>query len=432
MEIMIFCGIYLVELVCYQLGLRLLFGLHVNISKWILIGIVMPVAIWNLPINISGKNVLVSLCVVFIMYLSMEGKVTEKGFRLGLVHLFLECMDDIFTYFFGRFLFFTSNRNIENLEYLKIKMGIVLSVFFLVWLKNKKKGERKRAHINSNIYLVLGIVVLSMMFSLGVLNYAISYLPNNKYVIFCNIINFSVHISIFLLISSVLYIKNTHERMEQLLKTERLLKESQVNYYRQILKKETDTRKYRHDMMNHLVYIYDILSLERIDDAKKYLASILGGFRKIQNTYYVIGNDMVDTIVNYFLGMLPEGVEVEIEGRCPVEIDIEDIDICTIFSNVFQNAVDEIIEHNISDAKILVSVKKGKQYVEYDIKNTIFIEINQNAVDKNGLPKSHKVDKRNHGIGMINTIEAVEKNDGKFGWYQKGGYFGVNIILPIK
>ncbi len=60
----------------------------------------------------------------------------------------------------------------------------------------------------------------------------------------------AISISIFLLVIFVVYIKNTNERMEQLLKTERLLKESQVNYYKRSLRKEADTRKYRHDMIN--------------------------------------------------------------------------------------------------------------------------------------------------------------------------------------
>ena len=53
-------------------------------------------------------------------------------------------------------------------------------------------------------------------------------------------------------------------------------------------------------------------------------------------------------------------------------------------------------------------------------------------VGKNGLPKSRKLDKHNHGIGMVNTKNAVEKNGGKFDWYQKDGYFCINLILSVK
>ena len=58
--------------------------------------------------------------------------------------------------------------------------------------------------------------------------------------------------------------------------------------------------------------------------------------------------------------------------------------------------------------------------------------IDKKYINKNGLPRSNKSDKKNHGIGMGNVKKAVERNNGKFEWYQEKEYFGVSIILPIK
>jgi len=58
---------------------------------------------------------------------------------------------------------------------------------------------------------------------------------------------------------------------------------------------------------------------------------------EIQKMYYSIGNEMVDIIMNYFFGMLPQDVHIELKGRCPVNIDMNDTDMCTVFSNLFQN-----------------------------------------------------------------------------------------------
>ena len=77
-------------------------------------------------------------------------------------------------------------------------------------------------------------------------------------------------------------------------------------------------------------------------------------------------------------------------------------------------------------------IHKGKQFVEYKIRNSILTRINEKNIDKNGLPKSHKLDKQNHGIGMINIKNTVERNHGKFEWNQDDGYFNVIVILPIK
>lgn len=432
MEIIILCGIYLAELTCYYFGLRILFEIQQKSKAWMAAGILFPVIIGSLPIeDAAWKNVLVTVSVVLVMYLSIDGGVIEKGVILLLIHLLLECINSVIVSFGDDFITTNFINYIENIIYFTIKIFTAISIFLLNLLKIKMKWNKK-PHINSAIYFIIGIIAVSMLLCLGMFNQIVMYLSDEKLVIFYHILNFAVLISILFLSFFVIYIKNTHEKMEQLLKTEQLLKESQVNYYKQILKKETDTRKYRHDMTNHLVYLEELLSKKKIEESNRYLESILGGFKKIQNTYYVTGNEMVDTIMNYFFAMLSENVTIKIIGRCPIRFDMEDTDVCTIFSNIFQNAVEEIMENKLENAKIIIKVQKGKSYAEYVIKNSMSAQINKENIDKNGLPKSHKSDKRNHGIGMLNLKHTVEKNCGSFQWYQEENYFCVNIILPIQ
>lgn len=431
MEILLLLGIYCVELVCYQVVLKILFQVEVRNRKWMVLGGVLAVVIGMLQINDdTGKNLLITFTVFIILFISLEGRITEIGVQLILALLLFACIEGIFAFPFENFLF-GNECYMSYMSYFLSKCctGVTLIVFYVL---KQKFIQYNLLHINSAIYFIIGAIIVLMLFCLGILNQVIDYFPNSRFIFLCNILNISIFVSIFLLVVFVIYIKNTHERMEQLLNSERLLKESQVNYYKQILKKETETRKYRHDMINHLVYVQEVLSRKQIKEAQDYLANILGGFKKIQNIYHVTGNDMVDTIMNYFVGMFPKDAIVQVKGRCPVIIDMEDTDVCTIFSNLFQNAVEEIKENNIVNSRIIIDVYKGRQYVEYRIKNSIFKEIDEVHIDKNGLPKSCKRDKRNHGIGMINIKNAVERGGGKFEWTQNNGYFCVSVILPIK
>ncbi len=425
MEILLLLGIYCVELVCYQVVLKILFQVEVRNRKWMVLGGVLALIIEFLPVNVAGKNVLVTGSVFVVMFLSIQSRIIEKGIRLLLTQLTLACIDDIFSYPCEQI--FSGHYYLEYVSCLVAKCCAILSIFLLYVFK--EKFLQKEAHINSIIYFIIILIIGLMLLCLSIMNQVINYFPNDKYILFCNIFNIAILISIFLLVIFIIYIKNTHERMEQLLKTETLLKNSQVSYYKQILKKEADTRKYRHDMINHLIYVQEILCKDRILDAKNYLSNILGGFKKIQNTYYVIGNDMVDTIMNYSFGMLPKNVAIKVNGKCPVIIDMEDTDVCTIFSNLFQNAV---VENSPKESHIIVEAKKGHQFVEYKIRNSLFREINERNIGKHGLPKTHKSDKRNHGIGMINIKNTIEKVNGKFEWYQSEGDFCVDVILPIR
>ncbi len=427
MQILILCGIYAVELFCYQLGLRILFEVRLKTKVWMFVGLVLPVLIGVMAVDASGKNVLVSFVVIAVTFLTVEGRVLEKGVRIALVMLILACADDIYSYTCISNTIF-GNLYYDNASYFQIKCLTAVTVLFLLHVKIKI-FQYKKIHIGSIIYLILGSIVALMMCCLAMLNYAKEFLKNSNFSVFCNILDVTIYIGIFLLVIFIVYIKNTHERMERLLETEQLMKESQVNYYKQLLKKESETRKYRHDMVNHLVYLQEVLKNNQVENARKYVEDILGGFKRIQNTYYVTGNEMVDTIMNYFLGMLPESVHIEIHGKYPIELAMEEIDICTIFSNVFQNAVEEIIENPIQEAAVQVEVIKGKQYVEYKIKNSIYTDI---VIGRNGLPKSGKADKKNHGIGMGNVKETIERNEGRFQWCQKEGYFCVTLTLPIK
>lgn len=430
-NILILCGIYLVELACYQLGIRILFEVRQKSYIWMAVGLVCPFVIGLLPVEASGKNTLISFSVIGVIFLSFEGRGMEKGVKLILTFILLECIDDAFSYPRNVVLDIFGDIDVNSLEYFISKCCVII-VVVLIYMVRMKINHYTKGRINSIIYLVIGIITVSMMFCLGALNHAKIFTNNKDFIIFCNILNIGINISIFLLVIFVIYIKNTHEKMEHLLRSEQLLKESQVHYYKQALKKEENTRRYRHDMMSHLAYVRDILDKNRIEDAKEYVTDMLGGFQKIQSTYYVTGNEMIDIIMNYFFAMLPEHTKIVIKNRCPIYFDLEDTEICTIFSNIFQNALEEIVENSIKNAEIIVTVKKGKAYAEYNIKNSCIISADQITVNKNGLPQSHKLDKENHGIGMANAKKAVERNHGSFEWHREKEYFAVNIILPIK
>ncbi len=430
-NILVLCGIYLVELACYQLGIRILFEVRQKSYVWMAVGIVCPVIIGVLPVEATGKNTLVSFSVIGAIFLSMEGKRIEKGVELTLTLILLECLADVLPASRYVVIIFADKMLVDNWEYLISNCWVALEVA-LIYLIRKKIHHCMNGNINSAIYFVIGIIAVSMLFCLTALNYAKFYTNNEIFILSCNILNVAINICVFLLIIFVIYIKNTHEQLKRLLRTEQLLKESQVNYYKQALRKEENTRKYRHDMMSHLTYVRDILDKDRVEDAEIYLENILGGFQKIQSTYYIVGNEMVEIIMNYFFAILPDNTEIIIKNICPVEFDVEDTEVCTIFSNIFQNAVEEITDNFIEDAKIIVAVQKGKDYAEYNIKNSLSAKIDEVYINKNGLLKSHKSDKKNHGIGMGNVKKAVERNNGKFEWYQEKGYFGVSIILPIK
>ena len=131
MSIVILCGIYLAELACYQLGIRILFEARQKTKLWMMIGILFPVVIGCLSVDVTGKNILVSASVISLMFVSIEGSISEKGVKLMLTLLMMECIDDFFTYPCGLILEYYSHRYVDNLEYLASKCCTVMGLFLL-------------------------------------------------------------------------------------------------------------------------------------------------------------------------------------------------------------------------------------------------------------------------------------------------------------
>ncbi|MCI6677428.1 MAG: GHKL domain-containing protein [Clostridiales bacterium] len=109
--------------------------------------------------------------------------------------------------------------------------------------------------------------------------------------------------------------------------------------------------------------------------------------------------------------MLPKEVEKRIGEIWDKEIMIFDMDLCSIFSNLIQNAI-EALEKVKTDKKYLfINLEQGKSYARFEIRNSIEKRPER---DQDGNIITTKDDKKNHGFGLINIRTIIEENKGKF------------------
>lgn len=76
--------------------------------------LVLPVLIGMMPVDASGKNVLVSLGVIAVTFLTVEGRMLEKGVRIILTLLLLMCVEEVFAYICKEFVVFQSAYRIKH------------------------------------------------------------------------------------------------------------------------------------------------------------------------------------------------------------------------------------------------------------------------------------------------------------------------------
>jgi sensor histidine kinase regulating citrate/malate metabolism len=203
--------------------------------------------------------------------------------------------------------------------------------------------------------------------------------------------------------------------------------EKQIDYYKTLLNQEEDTKKFRHDIRNHLICIEELLETGKPEDAKNYIKDMHHSLDKIANTYDT-GNDIINAILNYYVNKGKEDhIRINVKGRILQELNIPMMHLSTIVSNLVSNAYEATLKvSSTSDKDILVEIHSGSKYLEFIVKNPTVTD--RVKLDEKIL--TTKPDKRNHGFGMQNIKEVLSKYEGEL--QLKDDLDSVTVRIMIK
>lgn len=290
-------------------------------------------------------------------------------------------------------------------------------------------NEKIIQYMNKNIIPMIVFLAIGIMFIIVELNSFIYETGNERHYFVDMILIFVSMIDIGILAVVVYYIKNTNDRLTQMLNTEQKLNQVQQNYYEVLLEKEQATRDYRHDMVSHLVCLDDLINENNLDAAKEYIKRMNGRMDDIRNQSFDTGIQILDALLSYYLGQLSEDVSLRIKGKCENTLSISEMDLCTIFSNLIQNAVEALCDNELEEKMFFVEINAGRDFLRVKIKNSM--RAGKLHYDEKGDFLTTKKDKKNHGIGTSNVKEAVTKNNGKIKYDNDDRMFCVEVTLPI-
>lgn len=268
-----------------------------------------------------------------------------------------------------------------------------------------KYGDRVR-NIGVSYWVLF---IITMFFDASVIILLGSFILDTLQVERRNIVViFYMGVVIGLLIQLVLLIntlvtRNVHKENEKLAKQ---FLESQNEHYQYLEKREHETKKFRHDIKNHLILLENMINMHQYDEAKEYLGTINKKVISFSNQISV-NNGIADAILNRFYTEAKEKrITLKVSGHFPMDCYITAYDICTIFSNLLSNAIQAELE--AEGKEVLVLIKYTEDKVLLTIENDYVNELNE--VD--GVFKTTKTDSLGHGYGLSNVKECVEKNGG--------------------
>ena len=194
--------------------------------------------------------------------------------------------------------------------------------------------------------------------------------------------------------------------------------------YNNILKVYKENAQLYHDMKNHLSILDSLITHDEFEQSKQYIQSLAD----VPTTFQQIwtGNEIIDCIINLKKNSCEQfGIEMIIDAD-PLKLDIDDIIVSTIITNVLDNAI-EACQHN--------SDKKKWVYIALRRINDIFLIKTENPVEEklvlskedNGFLTTSKADKGKHGWGMKSIDNAVKKANGVYTFSKKDNKF-VSVV----
>ncbi len=183
--------------------------------------------------------------------------------------------------------------------------------------------------------------------------------------------------------------------------------------------------KLYHDLNNHLNLLYQLLQEEKVDEAQRYIKEIAEPILALSKKQWT-GIDVTDTVLNSKIQEMNErNIMPDINVEFPENSTILSNDLCTILSNLLDNAI-EAVEKLDGNRKIKLTMRRANFF--------LFIRVS-NPCGQNRkfavFPATTKENASLHGWGLRSVRDAVERYGGTMECVNENYEFIVNIMLPF-
>lgn len=307
-------------------------------------------------------------------------------------------------------------------------MDLIIAFVILLVLVIVKK-EYIYLKINNFLNFIpkgLKIIIVISLYIISFFSVDLSYIAKTEfsnqywyyYLEFSFILSLIAFCIIYPIFISNVTSKNYYKKISEIANEQSKL---QFNYYRKIIEKEQSLKEFKHNYKNQLIVLNTYLEKQDLVSAKSYLDSSFDFLNEISSVQ--TGNYILDALVSD-KKQSDADIDIQIKGIITAEF-IEPIDICTIFGNALDNAIEACKQITDKNKVIKINLQETVNTVHICISNPV----NKPVKIVNNSISTTKEDKANHGFGLYSINKCVKKYNGNLNLECKDNVFSLSALL---
>lgn len=195
-------------------------------------------------------------------------------------------------------------------------------------------------------------------------------------------------------------------------------------YYETLEQQQFEVRRLKHDMSNHLQVLNSLPDSDKADYVNHLLKT-----SALSSTVQYCADQVVNAVISNKTALADSHrIEFYINANIPASLPFEKVDICTIFANALDNAIEHCAKLPDGEREIYLEshIRKGM----FVLKVTNPCKENSLGLSNNFLPKTSKKDALNHGYGLKSIRETVLQYHGHMEIQTEGGQFILFLYIP--
>ncbi len=420
-EIGLWAENYIVELIKMYLLIRYMFGgkLRWENKKWVnvthIILFIEIVAVSATQLSISHKNMI--FAITTIVYCMLRFK---NIFLATLSYLFFTFFD----YGIGLLLIWLFQLDYQT-AYESDIFGMIVGIISLLILvsivlcrkyicSNHERYMRQRDIVFWN-YLMFGGLLCAVPLATMIFQRKLGYLQGRV------ILGITLIVAIILIFyQRYRNIRSEKELYKREVDLQQKMFKQQKKYYQLMIEKDREIKKFRHDISSHIRCISELEDKKKYVELHEYMGEMSSKIKELKPVI-ATGNEIVNIVVNDI--MQGRNIKLHWEGLCPAQLNMEQSEVCILFSNLLKNAVEAV--EKTEKKEIWVHIKEYEQHLMIEVKNPVQSKV---KIVNNKIATSKK-DKSNHGYGLENVSDIVEKYQGEIEFETDEELFAIKVML---